>query len=129
MFPTREILVEMENKLKRVSKADLTPYYNDLMDHMDKICNSLDECKEMIEVFKDTDSTLATNRLNRVMRILTIISTITLPFVAISSIFGMNVFAPGGIEQGDLTVFFVLIFVMVVFAGGMLYLFKRRRWI
>jgi len=117
----------MENKLKRFSKTDLTPYYNDLMDHMDKICNSLDECKEMIEVFKDTDSTLATNRLNRVMRILTIISTITLPFLAISGIFGMNVFAPGGIEEGDITVFIVLIVLMFAIAGGMLFLFKRRR--
>jgi magnesium transporter len=129
MFPTREILVEMENKLKRFSRTDLTPYYNDLMDHMDKICNSLDECKEMIEVFKDTDSTLATNRLNRVMRILTIISTITLPFLAISGIFGMNVFAPGGIEKGDITMFIILIVLMFAIAGGMLLLFKRRRWI
>ncbi len=129
MFPTREILVEMENKLKRFSRTDVTAYYNDLMDHMDKICNTLDECKEMIEVFKDTDYTLATNRLNRVMRILTIISTITLPFLAISGIYGMNVFSPGGIEQGDHTVFIVLIVSMFVIAGGMLYMFHRRRWI
>jgi magnesium transporter len=129
MFPTREILMEMENKLKRFSKIDLTPFYNDLMDHMDKICNTLDEAKEMIEVFKDTDFVLGTDRLNRVMRILTIISTITLPFLAISGIYGMNVFAPGGIEKGNITTFIVLIVVMVAFAGGMLYLFHRRRWI
>jgi magnesium transporter len=129
MFPTREILTEMENKLKRFSKIDLTAYYNDLMDHMDKICNTLDETKEMIEVFKDTDFTLATNRLNRVMRILTIFSTITLPFLAISGIFGMNVFAPGGIESGDITVFIVLIVLMILAAGAMLFYFRRRRWI
>jgi len=129
MFPTREILTEMENKLKRFSKIDVSAYYNDLMDHMDKICNTLDECKEMIEVFKDTDSTLATNRLNRVMRILTIFSTITLPFLAISGIYGMNVFAPGGIEKGDTVTFFILIFLMVFTAGGMLFYFHRRRWI
>src|SRR4030042_139389 len=49
MFPTREIFVEMENKLKRFSKTDVTAYYNDLMDHMNKICTTLDECREMIE--------------------------------------------------------------------------------
>ena len=129
MFPTREIFVEMENKLKRFSKTDVTAYYNDLMDHMNKICNTLDECREMIEVFKDTDVTLATNRLNRVMRVLTIFSTILLPFVAISSIFGMNVFAPGGMDKGDLTTFIVLIIVMSLIAVVMLIFFRRRRWI
>lgn len=129
MFPTRDLLVEMENKLKRFSKIDMTAYYSDLMDHMDKICSTLDECKEMIEVFKDTDFTLATNRLNKVMRVLTIISSITLPFLAISGIFGMNVFAPGGIEKGEVTTFIVLIFSMFAIAGSMLYFFRRRRWI
>jgi magnesium transporter len=129
MFPTREIFVEMENKLKRFSKTDLTPYYNDLMDHMNKICNTLDECKEIIEVFKDTDYVLGNDRLNRVMRILVIFSSIILPFVAISSIFGMNVFAPGGIGEGNLTPFIILIVVMVFIAIGMVIFFRRRRWI
>jgi magnesium transporter len=129
MFPTRDIFVEMENKLKRFSKTDVTAYYNDLMDHLNKICNTLDECKEIIEVFADTDYTLVTNRLNRVVRILNIFATVTIPFLAISSIFGMNVFAPGGMERGDMTAFIVLIVVMSLIAGGMLYYFHRRRWI
>jgi len=129
MFPTREIFKEMENKLKRFSKTDLTPYYSDLMDHMNKICSTLDECQEIIDVFKDTDYVLGTDRLNRVMRVLTIFSTIILPFVAISSIFGMNVFAPGGIEKGNLTTFIVLIVFMSLVAGAMLIFFRRRRWI
>ena len=129
MFPTREIFTEMENKLKRFSKTDVSAHYSDLMDHMNKICSTLDECKEMIEVFKDTDYTLATNRLNRVVRMLNIIATITLPFVAISSIFGMNVFAPGGIEEGEVTTFVILILLMSLIAGSMLFFFHRRRWI
>ena len=129
MFPTREIFREMENKLKRFSKTDVTAYYNDLMDHINRICGTLDECREIIEVFKDTDYVLGTDRLNRVMRVLTIFSTIILPFVAISSIFGMNVFAPGGIERGNLTTFIVLIVLMSAVAGGMLLFFRHRRWI
>jgi magnesium transporter len=129
MFPTRDLFMEMENKLKRFSKTDVTAYYSDLMDHMHRICSTLDECKEIIEVFKDTDYILGTDRLNRVMRVLTIFSTILLPFVAISSIFGMNVFAPGGIDEGSLTTFIILIVVMSSIAGGMLFFFRRRRWI
>jgi magnesium transporter len=129
MFPTRELLTEMENKLKRFSKIDMTAYYSDLMDHMDKICNTLDECKEMIEVYKDTDYTLATNRLNRILRVMNVLATVALPFIVIASIYGMNVFMPGSIEKGDLTAFIVILVISAVITGSMLFYFHRRRWI
>jgi magnesium transporter len=128
-FPTRAIFVEMENKLKRFSKTNVTAYYNDLMDHINKICDTLDECKEIIEVFKDTDYILGTDRLNRVMRILAIFSSIVLPFLLISGLFGMNVILPGGLEKGNLRTFTILLVFMALISGGVLYIFRRRRWI
>jgi hypothetical protein len=94
---------------------DIGVYYGDLMDHVNKICDTLDEAREIIEVYKDTDFILGTDRVNRVMRVLTILSTIILPFVVISSIYGMNVILPGGFEtNGNLIPFGVL---MVGMAG------------
>jgi len=129
MFPTRNIFIEMENKLKRFSKVDVTAYYSDLMDHMNKICETLDECREIIEVFKDTDFVLATNRVNRVVRILNIFATITIPFIVVSSIYGMNVHLPGGLTSGSWTTFIVLMLIMIVITCVMLIFFRRRRWI
>jgi magnesium transporter len=129
MFPTRNIFMEMENKLKRFSTVDVTAYYNDLMDHTNKICNTLDECQEIIEVFKDTDYTLATYRINRVTRLLTIFSTIVLPFLIVSSIYGMNIPLPGGLQPGKWDTFVVLLLIMGVIASVMLIFFRRRRWI
>jgi magnesium transporter len=129
MFPTRNIFIEMENKLKRYSKVDVTAYYSDLMDHTNKICNTLDECQEIIEVFKDTDYTLATYRINRVTRLLTIFSTIVLPFLLVSSIYGMNIPLPGGLQPGTWHTFVVLLLIMGVIACVMLVFFRRRRWI
>jgi len=129
MFPTRNIFIEMENKLKRYSKVDVTAYYNDLMDHTNKICQNLDECKDIIEVFKDADYTLATYRINRVTRLLTIFSTIVLPFLIVSSIYGMNIPLPGGLQRGEWDTFVVLLLIMVVIASAMLIFFRRRRWI
>jgi magnesium transporter len=129
MFPTRELFKEMENKLKRFSRTDVTAYYNDLMDHTDKICNTLDECKEIIEVFADADFRLGTDRVNRILRVLNILATIALPLIVVSSIFGMNVFMPGSISDGEHTAFYVIMAVTVVITGAMLYFFKRKRWI
>jgi magnesium transporter len=128
-FPTRAIFKEMENKLKRFSKTDVTAYYDDLMDHINKVCNTLDEAKEIIEVFMDTDYTLATHRINRVTRVLAIFSAILVPFLLISSLYGMNVPLPGGLEKGDLVSFIILLTVMCTVAGGMLLFFRHRRWI
>jgi magnesium transporter len=129
-FPTRAIFREMENKLKRFSKNDVTAYYNDLMDHINRICNTLDECKEIIEVFSDSDYTLATHRINRIVRILNILATIMLPFLIVSSLYGMNVLLPGGVGGAThFQSFIILLVIMAFIAVVMLYFFRRRRWI
>jgi magnesium transporter len=129
MFPTRTQLVALEKRLSRFAKGDLSVYFGDLMDHINKICETLDEAKEIIEVFTDTDYTLATYRINRVTRLLTIFSTIVLPFLIISSLYGMNIPLPGGTELGSLQTFIVLLLVMSVIGVIMLIYFRHRRWI
>jgi len=129
MFPTRTVFMEMKNKLNRYSQVDLTAYYDDLMDHVNKICQTLDECKELIEVYHDTDYTLTAYRLNRVIRILNVLATIILTFLVVSSIYGMNIPLPGGLEEGGLKSFISLIAIMILLSAGMLYYFRRRRWI
>jgi magnesium transporter len=129
MFPVRTVLAELEPRVKRFADIDMTVYFGDLMDHMNKICETLDEAKEIIEVYKDTDFILGTDRLNRVMRVLTILSTIILPFLVVSSIYGMNVHMPGGIESGSWTPFIMIMAVMAFITGIMLLFFRRKRWI
>jgi magnesium transporter len=129
MLPTRTLLIEMRNKLFRYSRVDIASNYDDLIDHLNKICQTLDECKEVIDVFKDADYTLVTQRLNRQVRALNIIATVVLPFLAISSIFGMNVVLPGGLERGSLIPFILIMLVMILFMIGLIFYFRRRRWI
>jgi magnesium transporter len=129
MFPTRTLLVELGNKLKRFSKKDLSVYYGDLMDHMNKICDTLDECKEMIEVFKDADYVLSGYRANRVIRILAIMLAVVLPFLVVSGLYGMRVILPGGIDQGSPLTFILLLLIIFIFIGATLYFFRRRHLI
>lgn len=129
MFPLRAVVGELEGRLKRYTTADISVQYGDLMDHINKICDTLDEVKETIEVFKDTDYILGTDRLNRIIRVLTIVSGITIPFIAIASLYGMNVPLPGGTERGSLQSFLLLLACMVLISLIMLFAFRRRRWI
>jgi magnesium transporter len=131
MFPTRHIFMEMENKLKRFSKVDVTDYYDDLMDHTNKICNTLDEAKETIEVFKDTDNTLANYRINDILRVLTILATIGTVLTVVASFYGMNIDLPGGSSPkgGFHYSWVVLLVAMLGIMGGMLYYFHRKHWL
>ncbi len=130
MFPNRTVLAELEPKLKRFTKIDMSVYLGDLMDHMNKVCETLDECKEVVEVFKDTDFLLSTDRLNRIMRILTIISTIMLPLIVLSGLWSMNVPLPLGANPGGHPYFFYgMVAMLLCVSLGMLYFFRRRHWI
>jgi magnesium transporter len=129
VFPMRTVMSEMESKLKTFSNMDMSVYFGDLLDHVNKQCETLDECKEVIEVFKDADYILSTEHINQVIRALTIFSAAVLPFVAIASIYGMNVVLPGGIEKGNLLTFIVLFLIMLISSGSMLYYFRRKHWI
>jgi magnesium transporter len=129
VFPMRTVIAMMESKLDRFTKTDRSVYFGDLMDHMNKICETLDECKEVIEVFKDADFVLSAEYVNRIVRIMTILATIMLPFLVGSSIYGMNIHLPGGLTSGSFLSFIVLVVLMALITAGMLYFFHRKRWI
>ena len=126
MFPTRTLLVELEKRLKRFSKMDLTAYFSDLMDHMNKICETLDESTEVIEVFKDADYLLSSYRANRGIRVLAIMLAVVLPLLVVFGLYGMYVILHGGINKGSLQTFFLLLAIVLIIIGTMLYFFRRR---
>ncbi len=130
MFPVRTVIADLEAKLKRFSKVDISVHYGDLMDHMNKICETLDECKEIIEVYKDTDFLLSNYRVNRILRVLTILATTGAVLTAISSFYGMNVPLPGGgTLEGHPSAWIVLLAGMLAVLGIMLLYFRHRRWL
>lgn len=129
LLPWRSIIAELEGKLKRFTTRDMSVYFGDLLDHVNKICDSLDEAKEIVEIYKDSDYTLSADRLNRIMRVLTIISTIMLPLIVISGLWSMNVPLPFGANPGGSPyVFVAMVVVLLSVVGGMLYFFHHKRW-
>jgi magnesium transporter len=129
MFPTRVLLLELEKKLKRFTKIDLTIYYSDLMDHMNRICETLDDSKETIEIFKDADYLLSSYHGNRGIRVQTIMLAIVLPLLVVFGLYGMYVFLCGGIGKVSLQTFSLLLVIVFIIIGLMLYFFHRRNLI
>jgi magnesium transporter len=82
------------------SEDDLSIYFSDIDHKVGKASATVDEMKEMVEIYKDTDFVINSERTNTVLSILTILFTLTIPATVISSIFGMNVPLPGGWNFG-----------------------------
>jgi len=126
IWPMRAVIGSLEPKIRRFTNMDMTVYFGDMTDHLDKIWDVLDEYKEIIEGLNDTHDSLATNRTNEVIRMLTIIATILLPLTVIASIYGMNVPLP---FQESHYSFIVVFFIWAIIVSAMLCFFRRHRWI
>jgi len=124
IWPMRAVIGSLEPKIRRFTTTNLEVYFGDMVDHVDKIWDGLDESKEIIEGLNDTHDSLATNRTNEVMRTLSIIATILLPITVVASIYGMNIPLP--FQNSGFSLAFVFA-IMAVVIGGMLYLFRRKR--
>ena len=127
IWPMRAVIGSLEPKIRRFTREDLAVYFGDMVDHVDKIWDGLDEYKEIIEGLNDTHDSLATNRTNEVMRMLTVIATVLLPITVVASIFGMNI--PLGAFEASGYAFLYVALIMLVIIGGMLYFFHRQHWI
>ena len=126
IWPMRAVIGGLERKIRPFTTMDLSVYFGDMIDHVDRIWDGLDEYKEIIEGLNDTHDSLATNRTNEVMRMLAIIATILLPLTVVASLYGMNVPLP--FQDSHYSFVFVFI-VWAAIVSGMLYFFRRHRWI
>jgi len=122
---------------QKFSKEDLSIYFSDIRHKIGKVSGTIEEMREMVEIYKDTDFVTSSNRTNNVLSILTILFTLTIPATVISSIYGMNVPLPGGWDFGvtgplsyfgPYTSLLVIFIAILVPATIMVAYFKRVGW-
>lgn len=126
----RPTISGLEPKIRRFSQEDLSVYFGDTVDHMEKIWDELEEYKEVIEGLNNTYDSISSERINDILRILTILTTIGTTLTVIASYFGMNVPLPGGGNPGgSVFTWVILLMLMLAILTGMLFYFKRKGWL
>ncbi len=134
-IPLKRTLAEITAKdIRRFSEEDLTLYFDDVNDHIDKVIETLEESKETIEIYKDTDYLHGSDRSNKILAILTIVFTLSLPITIMSSLYGMNVDIPVIEDEslkflGRYTTFIVIVIGSSAGAVAMALYFHKIRWI
>ncbi len=104
---------------------NMEDYWGNILDYYQKIWDMTEDYQEIVEGLSKTFDSLQTNRTNEIMKVLTLISSILLPLTFIASLYGMNVDLP---FQGQPYSFGILMVFMVLLASGMIFLFKKKRW-
>jgi magnesium transporter len=124
--PQIAIVANLEHKDRPFIREELDVYFSDVLDHLYKAWDMLEDHRDVIEGLSDTANALTSYRINQVMKILTIISVIMLPLTLVSGIYGMNIHLP--LEDAPFS-FLVILLFMVLVAVGMILYFRKRRWI
>jgi len=134
VLPLKRVIHDLEKQVQAFSHEDLATYFGDLSDSMDKSWAILEECKEVIEIYKDTDYIMSSDRTNKILTLLTIMFTLSIPFTVLGTLYGMNVHLPGGLDTpwtflGPYSSFYVILFAAFIPMVVMYILFRRLRWL
>jgi magnesium transporter len=129
IHPQIAVIETLENEEYPFLKEEQEIYFGDIADHIRKIWDGLEDCKEVVDGLAETSNWLTSNRIQEIMRVLTIVMAVITPATLVTSFFGMNIPLPGGIEPGNLLPFGILFGIVALVGLGMLIFLRHRRWI
>jgi magnesium transporter len=124
--PQIVIISNLEQRDRPFIREELDEYFGDILDHIYKVRDILDENYEVIADLSETTDSLLSHRINEVMRVLTVISVIMLPLTLLSGIYGMNVNLP---FENNPFAFGGMVAVMAFIFFSMLLFFRYRGWL
>ena len=103
------------------------PFIKDLMDHINHVNEGIEMNRETINDNLSAYHSQMSNKLNDILKVLTIFSVVFIPLTFLAGIYGMNFeYMPELHYEYSYPAFWV---TLVLVTGGMLFYFKRKRWL
>jgi magnesium transporter len=105
---------------------DAEIYLNELIGEQLKVVNQIQDYRETMHDFEDTNNQLMNMKINSAMKTFTTLSFLTFPFVLFATLFSMNtvdtplVNTPGG--------FWIIVGIIILAMIGMTVYFKKKEW-
>lgn len=123
---TRDATLHLQRDPESIIDAEHQPFVRDIYDHVVRLLDSVETQRDLVNNALDIYLSSVANRTNEVMKVLTVLSTIALPALTISSIYGMNV---KGLpfEDAPHGAWFVVL-LMVLSTVLILAWLKKRKW-
>jgi magnesium transporter len=127
IWPLREVLNGLQKTVSKLVKNNTKMYLRDIYDHTIQVIETVETYRDMVAGLQDLYLSSVSNKMNEVMKVLTIIATIFIPLTFIAGIYGMNFeFMP---ELKWKNGYFITWGIMAVVTLGMVFYFKRKKWL
>ena len=124
---TRDACIVIQREGEGLIEPELAPFFRDVYDHISRSIDLAETERDLLTGTLDVYLSTVANRTNEVVKVLTVLSTIALPALVISSIYGMNV---KGLPLIDSSYGGVLIFAaMACTTLLLLWILRRFRWL
>lgn len=122
----RDVLMVLTKGGRKFVNKKATLYFRDVHDHMVRVCDIIDNYREILTNIIEVHISVSSNKLNEIMKVLTIITTIIMPMTLITSIYGMNFE-----HMPELHWHYgypIIISIMFMITFSMLLYFKKKKW-
>jgi len=125
--PQREVFNVLSNRPTPLLAPDSQVYFRDIYDHNLRINESLETYRDLLGSTLDSYLTQVSNRLGNITKGLSVIATISIPFVVVSGMWGMNFIHIPWSEQPH--AFWWMLAIQLGIAAALLILLRLRKLI
>lgn len=126
VVPLREVVNRLEKIETPLIEERTNKYIRDLYDHIIQVNESVEIYRDMIWGLMDMYMTTISNKMNEVMKVLTIMASIFIPLTFMVGVYGMNF--DNMPELHFRYGYFYLWGAMILVFFGMIWYFKRKKW-
>ncbi len=127
IWPLKEAISFIEKSESELVTRETALYFRDVYDHTVQIIDLIETFNDQLTGMLDIYLSSLSNKMNEIMTLLTIIATIFIPLTLITGIYGMNFrYMP---ELNWKWGYPTVLIIMLVIGLGMLFYFKKKRWI
>ncbi len=123
---TRDVAGHLQRSESPLIGRGMWPFLRDVYDHVARNLDTVDMLRDLLAGALDVYLSSVANRTNQVMKVLTVLSTIALPALIISGIYGMNVKGLPWMESPHGAIGVVVVAALCTLA--LLGLLKRYGW-
>lgn len=125
--PTKEMVTKFNKTKSDIISTETHLFMSDLAETLVRVHDNVESSKSMLNDLLNVYSTHVNHKLNDIMKVLTIFSATFIPLTLIAGIYGTNfTYLP---ELNYKYSYFVMLGSMILLVIGMLYFFKKKRWI
>lgn len=90
LVPQRDIFQLLSNRPQRLVPVEVQLYYRDIYDHVLRINDVFETQRDMLSSTLETHLSKASHQLGQVSKGLALVATLSIPFVVVSGMWGMN---------------------------------------